>query len=519
VNVLLLVDLEGVAGVDDVESLLEGSAGFPRAQELLAGEIEAACAGLNASRVLISDSHRGGPSPTVLRARLPRGAELLRTESGYDFSPLSQVQAVACLGMHAGVDGFVPHTVDLSCVWEADGRTVSETDLLLGVAAERGVPALFVAGDDSLDARGLPFVATKHALSSTQARSRPVEEVRRELQRAAASKPVPAPALPGGLRMCFRSAWMAEVAERAGGARVGETVIRLDGPNLEARIAQGDAFLRRTGELLAASLRPWALAEDAGTLAARPFSRRPPALRSGEARRALESFLEQTHDGEQELALRALTLHMLEGHAPRFFAAQQLGPVLDASVAALRVQPFDAPHDEQLMMARLDAVYVLRERGRKAEVDAGELQRCIAQVFARDPIWGWLLGELAHQLGLPGRVTLADPRPFRRTHRLADLYWLTHLFLLETRYLHRPLPRPGFEAMTEEVLLAAPSAVAQGELDVAAELAFCMVVAGEANAPEHEHVLSALSAAQQRDGRVGDAHGTAAALLAFASAA
>jgi D-amino peptidase len=296
-------------------------------------------------------------------------------------------------------------------------------------------------------------------------------------------------------------------------------VIRLDGPSLEARIAQGDAFLRHTGDRLAEALRPWALSEDAATLAARPFRRGRCASRQAEAGKALAAFLELTREGEQERALRALTLHMLEGHAPGFFAAQQLKPVLEATVATLRVRPFDAPQDEQLMMARLDEVYVVRERGREAQVDEQQLQRCIADVFAQNRIYGWLLGELAHQLGLPGRVAMSDRRPLRAEHRVADLYWLTHLFLLETRYLRRPLPRPGFEAMTEELLLGAPFAVAQGELDVAAELAFCMVVAGEANAAERAHVLDALAAAQHSDGRVGNAHGTATALLAFATAA
>jgi D-amino peptidase len=318
---------------------------------------------------------------------------------------------------------------------------------------------------------------------------------------------------------------MAEIAERAGGVRVGDTQIRLDGATLEQRIAHGSRLLLPTGDALAQAMRPWALAEDAEALAARSFRRGAPPSREAQARRALQALLARTQAGEWEAAQRALTLHMLEAHAPRFFAAQQLAPVLDATVDALEVRPFDNPADAVLMMARLDAVYVLRERGRAATVDSAELERCISAVFERDPIWGWLLGELAHQLGLPGRVSLADPRPLRRTHRLADLYWLTHLFLLETRYLRRPLPRSGFESMTEELLLAAPAVVAQHELDLAAELAFCMVAAGEAHAPERAHVLDALARAQAADGTVGEGerwhvtHSTSTALLAFATAA
>ncbi len=167
-----------------------------------------------------------------------------------------------------------------------------------------------------------------------------------------------------------------------------------------------------------------------------------------------------------------------------------------------------------------------RERGIETPVDSAELERCIAEVTQRNQIFGWLMGELAHQLALPGRVLFPSSRPFRRLNRVADLYWVTHLFLLETRYLRQPLPRFGFESMTEELLLAAPMTVAQGELDLAAELAFCLVAAHEERAPERELILSALARAQASDGTVGDqgepwevTHSTCAALLAFATAA
>jgi D-amino peptidase len=509
VKVLLWVDLEGVAGVESIADLIEGEAGFVRAQELLAGEIAAACAGLQQPgavtgtpaplTVCVADSHQGGASPTV--SRLPPGVQRVPANP----AALDGVDVVACLGMHAADAGFVPHTMDLCCIWEADGRAVSEAELVLGLAAERGVRVLFVAGDEALALKSVPFLAT---------RARPVAEAHAALRRAAAGAPVPAPALRGELSIRFRSRWMADVAERGGGVRAGETVVRLGPGPLEERIARGNRLLEPVSETFATALRPWALVEDVTAFAARPFVRTTPH-RQDEARRALASFLSQALNGEKEAALRALTLHMLEGHAPAFFAAQQLSPVLEDAVARLQLRPFDAPEDMPLMMARLDAVYVLRERGRAAAVDEAQLERCIAQVLERDVIWGWLMGELAAQLGLPGRVTLPAARPYRRTHRVADLYWLTHLFLLETRYLRRTLPRTGFESMTEELLLAAPWAVAQGALDLAAEIAFCLALTGE----DRSLVLDALAKAQGPDGAVGDAHCTAAALLAFATAA
>jgi D-amino peptidase len=492
VNLLLWVDLEGVAGVDHIAELVEPS---ESARAQLAAELEVVCAGF--ARVLVVDTHRS-EKPSV--TRLPKNAELV---SGLD----ARADAVACLGMHAADTGFVPHTMDLCCCWELEGRPVSEAELWLGLAAERGLPVVFVSGDESLRVRA-PFVATKRALSASRAVSRPVEEVHAELRRAAAATPTPAPRLEGELTVRFRSAWMAP------------SPVRLSGATLEARIAHGEQWVERVGALLGPALRPWALEEDVAALAERPFTREQAPSYAAQARRALAAVLARTREGEHELALRALTLHMLEGHAPAFFAEQRLLPVLEATVAALEVGRFDEPSDPGLMMSRLDALYVLRERGHAAPVDDAALERCIAEVFERDATWGWLLGELAHQLKLPGRIAIA-PRPFRQTDRVEDLYWLTHLFLLETRYLRRPLPREGFEAMTEELLLAVPFVLAQGEMDLAAELAFCLAAAHEDRSP----LLAALAQAQASDGSVDSGetshvtHCTCAALLAFATAA
>jgi D-amino peptidase len=146
-------------------------------------------------------------------------------------------------------------------------------------------------------------------------------------------------------------------------------------------------------------------------------------------------------------------------------------------------------------------------------------------------VFAWLMGEIAHQIGLPGRLSL-PPRAFRRRHRLVDVLWLTHLFLLETRYLRRPLPA-GWGGMTEELVLAVPYLLRDGHLDPAGEVALCLVAAGEDRAPEREVILSALAAHQQPDGSVSEpahlhpdagsrdrvhTHCTAVALLAFATA-
>src|SRR5262249_58922658 len=89
---------------------------------------------------------------------------------------------------------------------------------------------------------------------------------------------------------------------------------------------------------------PAALREDAVAALARRFDRARPPPTGVAARRALAAFLRLT-DGDEpwQIADRALTLHMLEGHAPAFFAAADVGPALVAAVARLVELPEALP--------------------------------------------------------------------------------------------------------------------------------------------------------------------------------
>src|SRR5260221_5745796 len=153
-TVLLIVDLEGVGGVDSSRALSAASPAFAGARRLATDEVLAALGGLfgrGVERVRVSDSHRpGGSTTTIIAEELPPGAELIWTGDPYDAALFDGVDAVACLGMHAaaGTPGFASHTVSVQCAWQAGGRDISETDIVLALAAERGVPALFVTGDD-----------------------------------------------------------------------------------------------------------------------------------------------------------------------------------------------------------------------------------------------------------------------------------------------------------------------------------------------------------------------------------
>ncbi|HYO57042.1 DUF6895 family protein [Archangium sp.] len=248
----------------------------------------------------------------------------------------------------------------------------------------------------------------------------------------------------------------------------------------------------------------------------------PPSPRTEAVDRALRAFLSLTEGEDDEArALRALTLHMLEGHAPGAFARRGLGPTLEAAVAVLAEVPLALPEglSPDVGMARVDAWYVRRERGLPhAPLEPHVLRSYLEHLEGGGHrLHAWLLGEMAATCGLDVRLPI-PARAMRDVSRVADLYWLTHLYLLDTRYLRAAPKHPDVAAWTEEVLVAMPWVVEQGHVDLAAELVFCLQCVGEAGGGAHAALLSLLARQQQPDGRMDDAHATAGALLAFAGA-
>src|SRR5262249_8919271 len=95
----------------------------------------------------------------------------------------------------------------------------------------------------------------------------------------------------------------------------------------------------------------------------RPGHALPPSDRA-HADRALAAFLDRTRGpASWQRADRALTLHMLETHAPRFFAEAGLAGELEAARAALAGVPRALAPDPTAppAMARVDAAYLLSD--------------------------------------------------------------------------------------------------------------------------------------------------------------
>jgi D-amino peptidase len=156
-RVYISIDMEGIAGVTTADQAYRGGHNYPRAQQLITGEANAAIAGAfdgGATEVLINDSH--GTMDNLLPDELDERAKLLLgrpkrqcmmqgIEPGYDVAML--------VGYHpaANEPGIFSHTLS-ECFsrYLINGETASEADIAILQAAAQGVPVGLVTGDDEI---------------------------------------------------------------------------------------------------------------------------------------------------------------------------------------------------------------------------------------------------------------------------------------------------------------------------------------------------------------------------------
>jgi len=143
--------------------------------------------------------------------------------------------------------------------------------------------------------------------------------------------------------------------------------------------------------------------------------------------RALEAFLVATSSREEQpRAIRAITFHMLEGHASAVFERWKLGPKLEEAVRALDDLPREFPPglDPDDGIARVDAIYLRHERNLPYLLpEPAAFLRYLQHLDQTGgSLYSWLLSELMAICGLT--VPLVFPeRPFKPHSRLLDLYW------------------------------------------------------------------------------------------------
>jgi D-amino peptidase len=213
-RVLVSVDMEGIASTVDVDDVRPGQGEYERNRALITAEANAAVRGVYAfeagSTVLVTEAH--ARFRNLLPERLDRRAELLRGSpkpDGMMAGLADDIDAVLFIGYHgkAGTPRSVlAHTISGGVVADVrcNGRSVGELGLNTALAAHAGVPAVLVAGDDSVAAEaaevapGMHAVVVKRALGARaaavlhpdEACDRIEQEVPRALADRAAVRPL-----------------------------------------------------------------------------------------------------------------------------------------------------------------------------------------------------------------------------------------------------------------------------------------------------------------------------------------
>lgn len=188
-RILVIYDMEGLSGQDDVDSFVPANPAYAGGQRLLTDDVNAVIQGLfagGAGAVSVADGHGGSAQIDILTEQLdPRARMVMRVPGGED---AAAHDAIAIVGMHAGSGsgGFAAHTWTAGVEFRINGRAVNEAELIGLTYGESDVPVIFVSGDDRLgeELKTMPwieYVTVKKATGITTAELLPLAEARTKL--------------------------------------------------------------------------------------------------------------------------------------------------------------------------------------------------------------------------------------------------------------------------------------------------------------------------------------------------
>jgi D-amino peptidase len=178
VQVLISVDMEGIAGVVHPDDISPGHREYERNRTQLTAETNAAVRGVLAAepdaRVLVTEAH--AQFRNLLPELLDRRAELLRGSpkpdgmlAGIDGDIGGDIDAVLFIGYHgkAGTARSVlAHTVSGAVIADVrcNGISLGELGLNAALAAHHGVAPVLVSGDDTVADEAAAIVPGMHAV-------------------------------------------------------------------------------------------------------------------------------------------------------------------------------------------------------------------------------------------------------------------------------------------------------------------------------------------------------------------
>jgi len=200
IRILVLHDMEGLAGQDDPRTFDFGNEEYELGRDLLVGDVNAVIDGLfagGATEVHVVDGHgSGNPDPDIPPDRLDERAEQVVRDEWFDaYVDLVEpgaYDAVAVVAMHAktGSGGFASHTYTLGMDFILNGKSITETEFVALSWGRADVPLIFASGDDRLandlrDMTWIEYVTVKEATSANTAIPRPLEEARADMRAGA----------------------------------------------------------------------------------------------------------------------------------------------------------------------------------------------------------------------------------------------------------------------------------------------------------------------------------------------
>lgn len=220
-KVYIHADIEGVAGVTFFENRKDPSAENLqhryRMRRLMTAEVNTAVQGAfaaGAAEVIVNDSHGSGYN--IFFEDLDPRCEIIhgRNCSGPHWMPEFDASfgALVLVGQHAM--GGTPNSLLPHSLWEVNDGSLflSESSMAAALAGHRGVPTVFISGDDKIVAElrekipGIYHAQVKKALGAYQARSliprRACELIAQRVREAVAHAREIAPyVIPGPLRL------------------------------------------------------------------------------------------------------------------------------------------------------------------------------------------------------------------------------------------------------------------------------------------------------------------------------
>ncbi len=161
-NILILVDMEGCAGITDMKQ-------YDVCREKMAQETERVIRLIEEcgnACIAVADCHNDGKN--IVDCFSDRGYRCY--EHIWSIQDMEKYDAAMLIGFHPknGEPGFCPHTIrpDIAELFLGE-KSIGEVGLMINWLAGHGVPVIFVSGDDAvkkeLDGYDCEFYATKKA--------------------------------------------------------------------------------------------------------------------------------------------------------------------------------------------------------------------------------------------------------------------------------------------------------------------------------------------------------------------